>query len=80
MLGQTTPENLSKDFNGYTLNPASRYPNLNVQKVQPGAVKLLYDSDLAISERPLEIVIPDMSLNDDTATIPVKRKKTGLMY
>ncbi|KAG1678091.1 [F-actin]-monooxygenase MICAL3 [Nymphon striatum] len=75
LLGQTTPENLSKDFNGYTLNPATRYPRLNVQKVQPRAVKLLYDSDVGISEQPMEIVIPDMSLSDDVGAIPVKRKR-----
>lgn len=29
LLGQTTPENLQKDPLSYTLDPATRYPNLN---------------------------------------------------
>lgn len=74
LLAQTTPEHLIKDFNGYTLNPASRYPRLNVQKVQPGAVKLLFDSDVPVSEQPIEIVIPTIALDDD-ATVPSKRKR-----
>ena len=31
LLAQTTPENLSKDHSGYTVEPQTRYPNLNMR-------------------------------------------------
>lgn len=33
LLAQTTPENLHRDHGGYTLDPVTRYPNLNRQSV-----------------------------------------------
>lgn len=33
LLAQTTPENLHRDHSGYTLDPVTRYPNLNRQSV-----------------------------------------------
>ncbi|XP_059469420.1 F-actin-monooxygenase Mical isoform X2 [Neocloeon triangulifer] len=45
LLGQTTPENLSKDFNAYTLEPNTRYPNLNIRAVLPAQVRNLVSSD-----------------------------------
>lgn len=33
LLAQTTPENLHRDMGGYTLDPVTRYPNLNRQSV-----------------------------------------------
>ncbi|KAL3208824.1 hypothetical protein MRX96_038575 [Rhipicephalus microplus] len=39
LLAQTTPENLSKDMAEYSLNPSSRYPNLNLQTVLPSQRK-----------------------------------------
>lgn len=41
LLGQTTPENLHRDIGAYTLDPATRYPNLNRQSVMCYQVKLL---------------------------------------
>lgn len=38
LLAQTTPENLSRDHGGYTLDPVTRYPNLNRQFVLPHQV------------------------------------------
>ncbi|XP_068595063.1 F-actin-monooxygenase mical2b-like [Brachionichthys hirsutus] len=35
LLPQTTPENISKNFEQYTIDPATRYPNLNSSCVRP---------------------------------------------
>ncbi|KAG8278727.1 hypothetical protein J6590_014280 [Homalodisca vitripennis] len=45
ILGQTTPENLQRDLASYTLDPVSRYPNLNSRCVLPVQVRGLYLSD-----------------------------------
>ncbi|XP_026319275.1 F-actin-monooxygenase Mical isoform X4 [Hyposmocoma kahamanoa] len=45
LLAQTTPENLHRDFGAYTLDPGTRYPNLNRGKVSPHQVTSFYDSD-----------------------------------
>ncbi|XP_037695880.1 F-actin-monooxygenase MICAL2 isoform X4 [Choloepus didactylus] len=42
LLPQTTPENISKNFEQYTLDPGTRYPNLNSHGVRPNQVKHLY--------------------------------------
>ncbi|XP_039287410.1 F-actin-monooxygenase Mical [Nilaparvata lugens] len=45
ILGQTTPENLHRDYAAYTLDPHTRYPNLNSRLVLPIHVRGLYSSD-----------------------------------
>ncbi|CAH1798546.1 unnamed protein product [Owenia fusiformis] len=45
LLSQTTPENLNKNFNAYSIDPNTRYPNLNCQKFRPSQMKHLYDGD-----------------------------------
>ncbi|XP_078240083.1 F-actin-monooxygenase MICAL2 isoform X20 [Pogona vitticeps] len=42
LLPQTTPENIAKNFDLYTIDPATRYPNLNSSCVRPHQVKHLY--------------------------------------
>ncbi|XP_062917651.1 F-actin-monooxygenase MICAL2-like isoform X2 [Mobula hypostoma] len=42
LLPQTTPENISKNFEQYTIDPASRYPTLNSNCVQLHQVRQLY--------------------------------------
>ncbi|XP_053304933.1 F-actin-monooxygenase MICAL2 isoform X2 [Spea bombifrons] len=42
LLPQTTPENISKNFEQYTIDPATRYPNLNSSCVRPHQVKHLF--------------------------------------
>ncbi|XP_069821153.1 F-actin-monooxygenase MICAL2 isoform X3 [Dendropsophus ebraccatus] len=42
LLPQTTPENISKNFDQYTLDPGTRYPNLNSNCVRSHQVKHLY--------------------------------------
>uniref|UniRef100_A0AAX7SQA5 F-actin monooxygenase n=1 Tax=Astatotilapia calliptera TaxID=8154 RepID=A0AAX7SQA5_ASTCA len=38
LLPQTTPENISKNFEQYSIDPATRYPNLNASCVRPHQV------------------------------------------
>ncbi|XP_012772398.2 F-actin-monooxygenase mical2b isoform X5 [Maylandia zebra] len=44
LLPQTTPENIAKNFEQYTLDPATRYPNLNSTCIRPHQVRHLYIS------------------------------------
>uniref|UniRef100_A0A3B4BUJ0 F-actin monooxygenase n=1 Tax=Pygocentrus nattereri TaxID=42514 RepID=A0A3B4BUJ0_PYGNA len=39
LLPQTTPENVSKNYSQYSLDPATRYPNINTQLISPAQVK-----------------------------------------
>lgn len=45
LLNQTTPENLQRDIGSYTVDPATRYPNLNRSSVNVWQVKHLIDTD-----------------------------------
>lgn len=45
ILAQTTPENTCKDFSSYTVDPTTRYPNLNRKLVLPTQVVGLVDTD-----------------------------------
>nr|XP_024218473.1 F-actin-monooxygenase Mical isoform X5 [Halyomorpha halys] len=45
LLGQTTPENLHRDLQSYTLDPHTRYPNLNIRSVIPIQVRNLFTTD-----------------------------------
>ncbi|XP_064215891.1 F-actin-monooxygenase Mical isoform X7 [Tribolium castaneum] len=45
LLAQTTPDNLNKEWKSYTLDPATRYPNLNKNVVLPLQTTALFDSD-----------------------------------
>ncbi|XP_063802487.1 F-actin-monooxygenase MICAL2 isoform X3 [Pseudophryne corroboree] len=42
LLPQTTPENISKNFDQYTIDPGTRYPNLNSNCVRTHQVKHLH--------------------------------------
>ncbi|XP_053446354.1 F-actin-monooxygenase MICAL1 isoform X1 [Nycticebus coucang] len=43
LLSQTSPENMHRNVAQYGLDPATRYPNLNLQAVTPNQVRDLYD-------------------------------------
>ncbi|XP_058519351.1 F-actin-monooxygenase MICAL2 isoform X3 [Ochotona princeps] len=53
LLPQTTPENINKNFEQYTLDPGTRYPNLNSNCVRPHQVKHLYITK-ELDHHPLE--------------------------
>uniref|UniRef100_A0A8C1HL98 F-actin monooxygenase n=2 Tax=Cyprinus carpio TaxID=7962 RepID=A0A8C1HL98_CYPCA len=42
LLPQTTPENIAKNFDLYTIDPGTRYPNLNSNCVRPHQVRSNY--------------------------------------
>ncbi|XP_061865765.1 F-actin-monooxygenase MICAL3 isoform X1 [Colius striatus] len=44
LLPQTTPENVSKNFSRYSIDPATRYPNINVNFLRPQQVRHLYNT------------------------------------
>lgn len=69
LLGQTTPENLQRDYASYTLDPHTRYPNLNSRSVMPGQVKSFFDSDDPTSIE-LHLHVPH--------EMPVKRRRKGI--
>lgn len=73
LLGQTTPENLHKEHMAYTIDPHTRYPNLNLRLVMPFQVKSLYEADEKIPDVPDGTV--DSALDDKT---PKKRRRGTL--
>ncbi|XP_036108635.1 F-actin-monooxygenase MICAL3 isoform X3 [Molossus molossus] len=44
LLPQTTPENVSKNFSQYSIDPVTRYPNININFLRPSQVCHLYDT------------------------------------
>ncbi|KAM0726664.1 [F-actin]-monooxygenase MICAL3 [Formica fusca] len=70
LLGQTTPENLNRDYAAYTLDPHTRYPNLNIRSVIPIQVRSLLDTD-----DPESIKQPVVQSEID---IPKKRRRRDL--
>ena len=73
ILGQTTPENLNRDLSSYTLDPHSRYPNLNNRAVLPVQVKNLYSTDDPAN---LELCLK-APLNSSHLEQPKKRRRKG---
>ncbi|XP_077674543.1 F-actin-monooxygenase MICAL2 isoform X1 [Eretmochelys imbricata] len=55
LLPQTTPENINKNFDQYTIDPGTRYPNLNSSCVRPHQVRHLYVTN-ELQQCPLERV------------------------
>ncbi|XP_075163155.1 molecule interacting with CasL [Haematobia irritans] len=73
LLGQTTPENLQRDTGGYTVDPATRYPNLNRSSVNVWQVKHLIDTD---DKSILEQTFMDTNaLQVTQVDTPVRRKR-----
>ncbi|XP_074115699.1 molecule interacting with CasL isoform X3 [Cotesia typhae] len=67
LLGQTTPENLNRDYAAYTLDPHTRYPNLNVRSVSTIQVRGLLDTDDPDNIKPL--------LVQSSVDVPKKRRR-----
>lgn len=58
ILAQTTSENLQQNYSHWTLNPHTRYPNLNRHHVLPCQVEHLIVDDEKILSRPNGIISP----------------------
>ncbi|XP_044587418.1 F-actin-monooxygenase Mical isoform X3 [Cotesia glomerata] len=67
LLGQTTPENLNRDYAAYTLDPHTRYPNLNVRSVSTIQVRGLLDTDDPDNIKPLPVL--------SSVDVPKKRRR-----
>ncbi|XP_062601308.1 protein-methionine sulfoxide oxidase mical3a-like [Saccostrea cucullata] len=63
LLSQTTPENLSKNHSEYTIDPNTRYPNLNTKLLRVEQVRHLYDCG-------------DRSYEDEILDLPAKRPRS----
>uniref|UniRef100_A0A1A9VGD2 F-actin monooxygenase n=1 Tax=Glossina austeni TaxID=7395 RepID=A0A1A9VGD2_GLOAU len=73
LLNQTTPENLQRDIGSYTVDPATRYPNLNRTSVNVWQIKHLVDTD---DQQILEQTYMDTNtLQITQVDTPVKRKR-----
>nr|XP_022904778.1 F-actin-monooxygenase Mical [Onthophagus taurus] len=70
LLAQTTPENLNKDYKSYTLDPTTRYPNLNKNVLLPHQVTNLFDTD-----NPKSIEIRALPLGIVHGELPKKRRR-----
>uniref|UniRef100_A0A8B9KRL2 F-actin monooxygenase n=1 Tax=Astyanax mexicanus TaxID=7994 RepID=A0A8B9KRL2_ASTMX len=44
LLPQTTPENVSKNYSHYTVDPTTRYPNISLHLLRPNQVRHLIDT------------------------------------
>nr|XP_056703666.1 F-actin-monooxygenase MICAL3 isoform X2 [Euleptes europaea] len=72
LLPQTTPENVSKNFSQYSIDPVTRYPNINVNFLRPNQVRHLYDTgDLKDIHLEIENLVnsrtPKLSRNESVA-------------
>ncbi|XP_062839187.1 F-actin-monooxygenase MICAL3 isoform X2 [Anolis carolinensis] len=72
LLPQTTPENVSKNFSQYSIDPVTRYPNINVNFLRPNQVRHLYDTgDLKDIHLEIENLMnsrtPKLSRNESVA-------------
>ncbi|XP_012156072.1 F-actin-monooxygenase Mical isoform X2 [Ceratitis capitata] len=80
LLNQTTPENLQRDTGSYTVDPASRYPNLNRTAVNPLQVKTLVDSDdPKVFEQPIGEIITTPALAEAPALLRKARRSTDIV-
>ncbi|CAG5084574.1 Similar to Mical: [F-actin]-monooxygenase Mical (Drosophila melanogaster) [Cotesia congregata] len=70
LLGQTTPENLNRDYAAYTLDPHTRYPNLNVRSVSTIQVRGLLDTDDPDNIKPLPVL--------SSVDVPKKRRRRDI--
>ena len=76
ILAQTTPENTSKDFAAYTVDPHTRYPTLNKRLVLPFQVTHLVDTDNAAAlEEELNNSNSNSNGHNDTNNSSKKRRR-----
>ncbi|XP_061631248.1 protein-methionine sulfoxide oxidase mical3a isoform X10 [Phyllopteryx taeniolatus] len=70
LLPQTTPENVSKNFSHYSVDPTTRYPNISLNFLKPSQVRHLIDTGESTEMRiEIENVInsstPKLTRNDN---------------
>ncbi|XP_016338430.1 protein-methionine sulfoxide oxidase mical1-like [Sinocyclocheilus anshuiensis] len=57
LLSQTTPENTSKNYAAYSIDPSTRYPNANLSLMKPMQIKRLYDIEDGKANKPTKPII-----------------------
>uniref|UniRef100_A0A8C2H550 Molecule interacting with CasL protein 1 n=1 Tax=Cyprinus carpio TaxID=7962 RepID=A0A8C2H550_CYPCA len=58
LLSQTTPENTSKNYAAYSIDPSTRYPNVNLSSIKPMQVKhRLYDTEDGKANKPTKPIM-----------------------
>ncbi|XP_035381067.1 protein-methionine sulfoxide oxidase mical3a isoform X9 [Electrophorus electricus] len=72
LLPQTTPENVSKNYSQYTVDPATRYPNVNLYLLRPSQVRHLIDTgerrEVCVDvENAINTSTPKLSRNESIA-------------
>ncbi|XP_029951368.1 protein-methionine sulfoxide oxidase mical3a isoform X9 [Salarias fasciatus] len=70
LLPQTTPENVSKNFSHYSVDPTTRYPNISLHFLKPSQVRHLVDTgehrELRIEiENVINSSTPKLARNDN---------------
>ncbi|XP_018580267.1 F-actin-monooxygenase Mical isoform X2 [Anoplophora glabripennis] len=70
LLAQTTPDNLNKDWKSYSLEPSTRYPNLNKAVIMPHQTVGLYDTD-----NPASIDRMKRNAQERPNEVPKKRRR-----
>ncbi|KAJ8002904.1 hypothetical protein DPEC_G00163800 [Dallia pectoralis] len=55
LLPQTTPENINKNFSHYSVDPATRYPNISLHFLRPNQVQHLIDTGDSSREMHIEM-------------------------
>nr|XP_046204076.1 LOW QUALITY PROTEIN: protein-methionine sulfoxide oxidase mical3a-like [Oncorhynchus gorbuscha] len=55
LLPQTTPENISKNFSHYSVDPTTRYPNISLHFLRPNQVQHLIDTGDSSRELRIEM-------------------------
>ncbi|XP_072336690.1 F-actin-monooxygenase MICAL3-like isoform X2 [Scyliorhinus torazame] len=65
LLSQTTPGNTSKKVSQYSIDPLTRYPNLNLSYFAPNQVQHLYDAEgTTFAEKDTDLTKGKMLQND----------------
>uniref|UniRef100_A0A671QX70 Molecule interacting with CasL protein 1 n=1 Tax=Sinocyclocheilus anshuiensis TaxID=1608454 RepID=A0A671QX70_9TELE len=57
LLSQTTPENTSKNYASYSIDPSTRYPNVSLSCIKPTQVKRLYDIEDCKAKKQMKPII-----------------------
>ncbi|XP_073709825.1 protein-methionine sulfoxide oxidase mical3a isoform X6 [Misgurnus anguillicaudatus] len=77
LLPQTTPENVSKNFSQYSVDPTTRYPNINLHQVRPAQVRHLLDTgetrDLRVDmENAINSSAPKLTRNEQLLEVQLQ--------
>ncbi|XP_031420385.1 protein-methionine sulfoxide oxidase mical3a isoform X1 [Clupea harengus] len=73
LLPQTTPENVSKNFSQYSVDPTTRYPNISLHLMRPNQVRHLIDTG-----EPKETLSIDMENVVNASTPKLSRNELRL--